>query len=665
MFIRFGRAAVIACAISFAGPAWSASEAVLCVQEELAQLGYNPGQIDGELSGMTRGASEAYRAEMQRRDPNWAKPALKADNADFWCEKVAGAFPEVASHYRKFLGEEEGDQPAFDPKFSVEAARREFLFDKDYYLAQLPDPSLAKTNAYSHFLQKGWKEGYDPSALFDTSAYLEANPDVAGLGINPLTHYIQKGMAEYRGFGGRSDESGFIFDVGKSVPEKQVAEIKEGLAIAQAYLEKEFGGAIPADVAAKVIVKVEATGKGNQERGAGNGVATGLSSQNDLLPRPYFDVANKDWNQNAKSRGWTTATDNIKTVVHEYTHGWQAYLGVMSMYQQPLGNWMNEGIAEYIAYNAMVDADRMSLKSANAFVASAARGPELDNPLEAFGTTESPAWAGHVGYLAIDWLVAESPNGRRSIRIIADELKAGKSVAKTFRSAFGLELTSFYEQFEPYREALRKNAEKAMANRPRLALADGVMGPIPSEALAKCIQSGLNAASHPVGGVDGVIGNGTEKAFDAYVKASNLSGSVLALREDNYKVICLWLARHNDLGSQYEAVAEQLLEATEARINIQIPEDAKFVVQFLRGEQVIADVEDFKWTPFAGGYAHRATRPLADLTAADTMCIRLRDGWVVKDQAGKLYQGSCDAVEPTFYALPALSHVYSVEKMAQ
>ncbi len=72
------------------------------------------------------------------------------------------------------------------------------LFDSAYYLAHNADVAAAGVDAYQHYLNFGWKEGRDPSALFSTSYYLSRNPDVAAAGVNPLTHFETFGFKEGR-----------------------------------------------------------------------------------------------------------------------------------------------------------------------------------------------------------------------------------------------------------------------------------------------------------------------------------------------------------------------------------------------------------------------------------------------------------------------------------
>ena len=72
-------------------------------------------------------------------------------------------------------------------------------FDSSYYLASYQDVSLMGLDPLRHYVDRGWKEGRDPSAGFSTSGYLAANPDVAEAGHNPLLHFVNVGLGEGRG----------------------------------------------------------------------------------------------------------------------------------------------------------------------------------------------------------------------------------------------------------------------------------------------------------------------------------------------------------------------------------------------------------------------------------------------------------------------------------
>ena len=78
--------------------------------------------------------------------------------------------------------------------------KRSLLFDRAYYLLTYPDVRKADINPLRHFIEKGWKEGRNPSSTFNTQVYLEKHPDLLESGLNPLIHYIQHHQIEHQGF---------------------------------------------------------------------------------------------------------------------------------------------------------------------------------------------------------------------------------------------------------------------------------------------------------------------------------------------------------------------------------------------------------------------------------------------------------------------------------
>lgn len=63
------------------------------------------------------------------------------------------------------------------------------LFDEIYYNTQYPDVIESTGDLFNHYLEKGYKEGKNPSKYFDTNYYLENNPAVKDSKINPLIYY--------------------------------------------------------------------------------------------------------------------------------------------------------------------------------------------------------------------------------------------------------------------------------------------------------------------------------------------------------------------------------------------------------------------------------------------------------------------------------------------
>lgn len=72
------------------------------------------------------------------------------------------------------------------------------LFNKKWYLSTYQDVKKAGKDPIDHYLNEGWKLGYNPSKEFDTNAYLERHKDVARAKLNPLAHYLSAGIKERR-----------------------------------------------------------------------------------------------------------------------------------------------------------------------------------------------------------------------------------------------------------------------------------------------------------------------------------------------------------------------------------------------------------------------------------------------------------------------------------
>lgn len=84
------------------------------------------------------------------------------------------------------------------PKHVIQANH---AFDEDYYLDHLPDEENideVEADALEHYLNYGWKKGYNPNNWFDVKEYLKLNPDIKRKGIEPFGHYLAYGKKEGR-----------------------------------------------------------------------------------------------------------------------------------------------------------------------------------------------------------------------------------------------------------------------------------------------------------------------------------------------------------------------------------------------------------------------------------------------------------------------------------
>lgn len=73
------------------------------------------------------------------------------------------------------------------------------FFDPEHYRSQTGLPAdRDPTELLAHYLDEGWRSGFDPHALFSTAFYLKKNADVRSQGLCPLLHFALQGLAEWR-----------------------------------------------------------------------------------------------------------------------------------------------------------------------------------------------------------------------------------------------------------------------------------------------------------------------------------------------------------------------------------------------------------------------------------------------------------------------------------
>ena len=289
-----------------------------------------------------------------------------------------------------------------------------------------------------------------PEALTDLGGLLEFDVLLTDVCVpsDPAFQRWRAAITERGGtFAGAScdDHSGtgtlLQYDVAPDVPPHELELIKEGISIAQGFLASRMGGDIPVNVQPEITVKVVATGMGNQERGGKGACCTGLDESG---ARPFFDVRHPHWLN--KYHLWSADLQNKTVAAHEYTHAWAWSLGGLTIHWQPLGDWLNEGLAEYIALEPFIRSGEMRRSDVRVFM----RGPADREALPCLETLESSPdlWPGNVGYIAVEKLIAESPNGILSLRIVNQQARHGFDWA--FERAFGISRREFYDAFPDY-----------------------------------------------------------------------------------------------------------------------------------------------------------------------------------------------------------------------
>ena len=225
--------------------------------------------------------------------------------------------------------------------------------------------------------------------------------------------------------------------VAPDVPWREFEAIKEGISKAQYFLASQMGGDIPVNVQRGITVRVVATGLGDQEFGGGGSCCT---FHDQTGARLFFDVRHPGWLAQVEFQ-------KRKIAAHEYIHAWAWSLGGLRRNSQPLGDWLDEGIAEYIAYETFIRSGEIRRSYAHGFVLNGAM--HTGQASRCLVTMEtSNIWPGHIGYIAVEKLVTKSPNSIVSLRIVNQLARQGPDTA--FERAFGMSKREFYDTFPDY-----------------------------------------------------------------------------------------------------------------------------------------------------------------------------------------------------------------------
>ena len=85
------------------------TDANVCVQGELKELGYYAGEVNGKIDGATKSAGLAYFNYMKsENDPQntgqWNIPALTTQTAEHWCKSLFGGSEKMAKYLMAFNG---------------------------------------------------------------------------------------------------------------------------------------------------------------------------------------------------------------------------------------------------------------------------------------------------------------------------------------------------------------------------------------------------------------------------------------------------------------------------------------------------------------------------------------------------------------------------------
>ena len=144
---------------------------------------------------------------------------------------------------------------------------------------------------------------------------------------------------------------------------------------------------------------------------------------------------------------WTPDTERTELSAHEYVHLWQYDTGGNACMLGP--RWISEGMAESLAYRSLVAAGRIPQANMDVFTKRQLRNATYV-PLSSLESSwPSAANPFAVAYLAVDRMLAvPSP---LALRTFCGRVGAGQEWHAAFAASFGVDVATFYSQFEAYR----------------------------------------------------------------------------------------------------------------------------------------------------------------------------------------------------------------------
>lgn len=207
------------------------------------------------------------------------------------------------------------------------------------------------------------------------------------------------------------------FNIEDGTDATDIVAIKQGVSLAHFYLETVLGG----DEAASwpnITVNVF---NADSKVSCCQGLTRGKSGFYE--PGPSFYTLHPNWVSRNPLFPGSIFLEHKKHSTHEYTHSWQSAIGCAGgKYGNPLGNWLTEGMAEYITWNALVQSGELTHKQVIKFHVDSALSQAGQPDFQSWENNENlfDWWAYNYAYLAVEKLVSDN-GGPMILRRLCEE----------------------------------------------------------------------------------------------------------------------------------------------------------------------------------------------------------------------------------------------------
>ena len=253
----------------------------------------------------------------------------------------------------------------------------------------------------------------------------------------------------------------YQYKIGDNVDDSAIINIQEGLERGEAYFAEHLNLRDGEFNPKEITINVVATGKGDPHPAGGGSCCVAMPTSSTSV-RIFLDVVHKYFKQKPGIYR-SHLINKQQTVVHELVHALQAQLGATTVADIQRENklmpgWMNEGMAEYLAIEAMLysgeSSRRKALEQALAF---AIGGGGMKHPLKAYARSNWPAWPGHVGVLALYGLLDHSGKKAYSLIDYARLVGQGTPHNQALEQVYGISQADMYAKVEAWRKKVGQN----------------------------------------------------------------------------------------------------------------------------------------------------------------------------------------------------------------
>ena len=220
-----------------------------------------------------------------------------------------------------------------------------------------------------------------------------------------------------------------------SVDDRSVSLVRDGVVLMHRYLSESVGGAPRRSVEARIAATNPCAPFASLIGATGIGIA-----------EPGWmcvDTANEGWPTRAAGDG-----RQVKLLAaHEYAHTWQAEQGCYLGEDKHTHQWLFEGIAEYLSWQALLRHGGLTRADLGEYLrytraehrdAATLRSHESEGDGDLYGR-----W-----HLAVRRLTARAPDADRSLLRFCRSVGRGEDWRPAFTKAFGIRVDAFYASFD-------------------------------------------------------------------------------------------------------------------------------------------------------------------------------------------------------------------------